>query len=109
MSLDRDDTSSVEAHRTDRIETVHEIDTDMSTDDRYGEDDEYRDETYAETYDENAEAYAEDDDSWWDEGLIGMLLIAGVVLFFIPEPTTSAIGIALIGVAVVAWIVDLIV
>ena len=40
----------------DRIETVREIDTDMSTDDRYSEDDEYRDETYAETYDEDAEA-----------------------------------------------------
>ena len=53
--------------------------------------------------------YDENDDSWWDEGLIGLLLIAGVVLFFIPEPTTSAIGIALVGVAVVAWIIDLIV
>ena len=75
----------------------------MSTDDRYTED-EYNDDTY-DTYDE--ETYDDDDDgSWWDEGLIGLLLIAGVVLFFFPEPTTSMIGIALIGIAVVAWIID---
>ena len=73
----------------------------MSTDDRYTED-EY-DDTYGEY---NDDTYDEDDGSWWDEGLIGLLLIAGIVLFFFPEPTTSVIGIALIGIAVVAWIID---
>ena len=77
----------------------------MSTDDRYTED-EYDDETY-DTYDETYDD--EDDGSWWDEGLIGLLLIVGVALFFFPEPTTSMIGIALIGIAVVAWIIDWIV
>lgn len=82
----------------------------MSTDDRYTEDDEYSEGTYGETDEAYAETYDdEDDDSWWDEGLIGLLLVAGIVLFFFPEPATSTIGIALIGIAVVAWIVDLIV
>jgi hypothetical protein len=45
-------------------------------------------------------------DSWWDEGLISLLLVAGVVLFVIPEPATSALGILLISVGVVAWLVD---
>ena len=78
----------------------------MSTDDRYTEDEEYSEGTYDdydETYDED-----EDDGSWWDEGIVGLLLIAGVVLFFFPEPSTSVIGIALIGLAVVVWIIDLI-
>lgn len=48
----------------------------------------------------------ESDESWWDEGLIGLLLVAGVVLFFFPEPATTAIGIGLIAVGVVAWIID---
>ena len=47
-----------------------------------------------------------EDDSWWDEGLIGLLLVAGVVLFFFPEPATSAIGIGLITVGALAWIID---
>ena len=77
----------------------------MSADDRYTEDTYDDDETYGE-YDDYDETYEEDDGSWWDEGLIGLLLIAGVVLFFFPEPTTSIIGIALLAIGVVAWIID---
>ncbi|WP_137286086.1 DUF308 domain-containing protein [Halorussus salinisoli] len=54
-------------------------------------------------------ATTESDDeggTWLDEGLIGALLLVGVVLFFFPEPTTSAIGIAMVAMGVVAWIAD---
>jgi hypothetical protein len=47
-----------------------------------------------------------DDESWWDVGLIGGLLLVGVALFLFPEPATSAIGIGLITLGVVAWVVD---
>lgn len=59
-------------------------------------------------YDRDETAYAaeEDDESWWDEGLIGLLLVVGVVLFLFPEPATSALGIGLIAVGVLAWLVD---
>ena len=89
----------------------------MSRDDSYADDtydEAYSDDEYGtydeeyDTYDEET-AYAEDDEddgSWWDEGAIGLLLIAGVVLFFFPEPFTSAVGMFLIGTAVVAWIID---
>ncbi|WP_227355413.1 hypothetical protein [Haladaptatus salinisoli] len=53
-----------------------------------------------------SDATEDDGGSWWDEGLISLLLIAGVVLFVIPEPATSAFGILLISVGVVAWLVD---
>ena len=79
----------------------------MSTDDRYTEDEGYSEGTYDDD-DAYDETYDEDDGSWWDKGIVGLLLIAGVVLFFFPEPATSAIGILLIGLAVVAWIADLI-
>ena len=65
---------------------------------------------YEGTYDE--EAYdgtthdTEDDDSWWEEGLAGTLILVGVVLFFFPEPATSVLGIVLLGVGVLAWIAD---
>ena len=65
-------------------------------DDEYAEDDEY-DSTYAEE---------DDDGSWWDEGLIALLLVTGVILFFFPEPFTSTIGIALIALGVIAWVAD---
>lgn len=44
--------------------------------------------------------------SWWDEGLIGLLLVVGAVLFLFPEPGTSAIGILLLIVGILAWIGD---
>ncbi|QLG26016.1 hypothetical protein HUG10_05725 [Halorarum halophilum] len=48
----------------------------------------------------------EDGGSWWDEALISILLVAGVVLFIFPEPATSMLGIVLIAVGVVAWLID---
>lgn len=47
-----------------------------------------------------------DDGSWLDEGLISLLLVAGVVLFLFPEPATSAIGIGLVTLGALAWIID---
>ena len=53
------------------------------------------------------EAYGDEDDgSWWDEGLIGTVLLAGLVLFLFPEPATSAVGIFLLALGAVAWAVD---
>ncbi|WP_135825341.1 hypothetical protein [Halorussus ruber] len=46
------------------------------------------------------------EDSWWDVGLIGTLLVVGVALFLFPEPATSALGIGLITLGVIAWVVD---
>lgn len=76
--------------------------------DKYG-DQPYDDEPYGEeTYDEDR--YGDDHElgegSWWDEGLISLLIVAGVVLFLIPEPATSGLGILLIGAGVVLWIID---
>lgn len=51
-------------------------------------------------------AEARDDDSWWDEGLVTLLLVAGVALFVFPEPATSALGLALIAVGVAFWVLD---
>ncbi|WP_435181678.1 hypothetical protein [Halorussus sp. AFM4] len=48
----------------------------------------------------------EDDGSWLDEGLIATFLIVGAVLFFFPEPTTSAVGIAMLAMGVMGWVVD---
>lgn len=48
----------------------------------------------------------EEDGSWWDEGLVGLLLITGTILFFFPEPFTSTLGIILLGVGVLAWAAD---
>ena len=46
------------------------------------------------------------DGSLWDEGLVSLFLVCGVVLFLFPEPTTSFVGIGLIIVGLVAWLVD---
>lgn len=66
---------------------------------------------YGTTEDENAGGTEygerrEEDGSWWDEGLISTLLVVGVVLFIIPEPATSGLGIFLITVGVMAWLID---
>ncbi|WP_247731039.1 hypothetical protein [Halovivax limisalsi] len=53
---------------------------------------------------ENADEDA--DGSLWDEGLITLLIVAGVVLFLFPEPATSALGILLLSIGVIAWLVD---
>ena len=58
---------------------------------------------------ENADEspYDEDDNgSLWDEGLITLLILGGVILFLFPEPFTSGLGIVLIGVGVIAWLID---
>lgn len=47
-----------------------------------------------------------DTGSWWGEGLASLLLIAGVILFFIPEPITSTLGILLLILGAFVWIVD---
>ncbi|MFB6131139.1 MAG: hypothetical protein ABEJ28_10000 [Salinigranum sp.] len=55
------------------------------------------------------DAYAEyndDDDSWWGDGIVALLVLSGVVLFLIPEPATSTLGIILVLVGIGAWIVD---
>lgn len=104
-----DDLDDAELHRED-------TDDDQRADDRYDdgddvvgrdeyvedvyEDDEYDTEYDDDTYDD------EDDGSWWDVGLIGLLLIAGVALFLFPEPFTSTIGIVLIALGIVAWVAD---
>ena len=58
---------------------------------------------YDDRYDE---ATTDEEGTWLDEGVISLILLAGVVLFFFPEPATSALGILLLGVGVVAWIAD---
>ncbi|NHN57651.1 MULTISPECIES: hypothetical protein [Halorussus] len=87
-----------------------EYGTDAYDDETAGRD-EYRDDVYDDGYaddDEYDSAYDDEDDdgSWWDEGLIGLLLVAGVVLFFFPEPFTSTVGIALIALGIIAWAAD---
>ncbi|WP_433634057.1 hypothetical protein [Halomicrococcus sp. NG-SE-24] len=39
-------------------------------------------------------------------GLVGLLLVAGGILFFFPEPATSGIGVMLIIAAVVIWVIQ---
>jgi hypothetical protein len=39
-------------------------------------------------------------------GLVGILLIIGIVLFFFPEPVTSGLGIALVVAAGLLWVVQ---
>ncbi|WP_227377133.1 hypothetical protein [Haladaptatus halobius] len=39
-------------------------------------------------------------------GLVGLLLIAGIILFVFPEPATSGIGVMLIIAAVIVWAVQ---
>lgn len=46
------------------------------------------------------------DDSWVETGFITVLFVVGVVLFLIPEPATSGIGVVLIAAGVVLWLLD---
>lgn len=41
-----------------------------------------------------------------EEGLITLLIVTGAVLFLIPEPATSAVGVLLLFVGAVAWLLD---
>lgn len=47
-----------------------------------------------------------DDETWVDEGLISLLIIAGAVLLLFPEPTTSFVGVLLLLAGAVLWILD---
>lgn len=49
------------------------------------------------------------DGSWWDEGLITGLVVVGLVLFIVPEPATSAIGVLLMATGVALWVADLLI
>ena len=77
---------------------------------RYEEEGRYDEEPrYDETGYEGAGDSPHDDDdngSLWDESLITLLIIGGVVLFLFPEPATSALGILLLAIGVIAWLVD---
>lgn len=46
------------------------------------------------------------DGELWEVGLVGGLLLVGGVLFFFPEPATSAVGIGLIAIGVLVWAVE---
>lgn len=39
-------------------------------------------------------------------GLVGLLLLVGVILFFFPEPVSSGLGVTLIVAAVVVWVIQ---
>ena len=41
-----------------------------------------------------------------EETLATLLVLVGAALFFFPEPATSAIGVALVVVGVIAWLVE---
>ena len=44
--------------------------------------------------------------SLWDEGLITLLIVGGVILFLFPEPATSALGVVLLFVGAIAGLID---
>lgn len=52
------------------------------------------------------ETTGEGDENPWAERAITLLLVGGLVLFFFPEPATSAAGIVLMSVGVVLWAAD---
>ncbi|MFB6139792.1 MAG: hypothetical protein ABEJ26_05085 [Halosimplex sp.] len=49
-----------------------------------------------------------DTGTWWDEGLITLLIVAGAILFVFPEPATSGLGVILLAVGILAWALDLV-
>ncbi|USZ67995.1 hypothetical protein NGM10_14835 [Halorussus salilacus] len=67
------------------------------------------DEPHAETGEprtDDSQTGATDDDGWLTEGAIGALIVAGVVLFVVPEPATTGLGTLLIVAGVVGWVVN---
>ena len=79
--------------------------TSNPTDTEYGDGEEYGEGGPRRT----GEGVSGDDDdggSWWDEGLITLLLVGGLALFLFPEPATSAVGIVLMGIGLLAWAID---
>lgn len=69
---------------------------------------EYRDDEYSEVASDDAGATADErgGDGWWDEGLVGLLLVAGLALLLFPEPATSGIGVGLLSVGAALWVLD---
>ncbi|WP_435181676.1 hypothetical protein [Halorussus sp. AFM4] len=67
---------------------------------------EYRREQSDDRDDEALRAEATEDESWWDEGLVTLLLVAGLALFLFPEPATSGLGVALMAVGAALWLLD---
>jgi len=59
-----------------------------------------------ETADSEATTVGGEEGGWWDEGLISLLIVAGVVLFLLPEPATSMVGIGLVLLGLFALAVD---
>lgn len=49
---------------------------------------------------------ATDEDGRWNEGIVSVLLVVGVVLFLFPEPATSAIGMVLVALGLAMWLLD---
>ncbi|WP_135826837.1 hypothetical protein [Halorussus ruber] len=48
-------------------------------------------------------------DDFLHEELIPALLLVGVILFIVPEPVTSTLGIVLVSLGVALWVWDLLV
>lgn len=46
------------------------------------------------------------DDSWLDEGLFAFLIVVGLLLFVVPEPGTSVVGILFMVAGAIAWLFD---
>lgn len=59
-----------------------------------------------ERHDDEFDHGADEGGTWLDEGLISLVIIAGVVLFLIPEPATSGLGVFLIVAGAIAWVID---
>lgn len=49
---------------------------------------------------------AERDENWLDEGLATLLVVTGIVLFVVPEPASSALGVALVATGLVVLLLN---
>ncbi|WP_167837273.1 hypothetical protein [Halosimplex halophilum] len=43
---------------------------------------------------------------YWEQVGVGGLILVGVLLFFVPEPTTSFLGIVVLMIASVIWLAN---
>lgn len=48
----------------------------------------------------------EEADGWVDEGFFALLVAVGLILFVVPEPGTSTVGILLMLTGTIAWVFD---
>lgn len=55
---------------------------------------------------EGVDSTPAEDDTWMENGVITLLVVAGVVLFVFPEPVTSGLGIVLMAAGAIAWLID---